>query len=63
MLGILDVQHNIVDGMTQADADLLQSIANQIAVALQNAGSYQRAQEEAEREALLNLITQKVKSA
>jgi GAF domain-containing protein/HAMP domain-containing protein len=63
VLGVLDVQHNVVNGLTRDDADLLQSIANQIAVALQNARSYQRAQEEAEREALLNLITQRVQSA
>ncbi len=36
VLGVLDVQHNIVNGLRQEDMDSLQSIANQIAVALQN---------------------------
>jgi PAS domain-containing protein len=39
-LGVLDVQHNVVDGLKREDVDALQSIANQIAVALQNARTY-----------------------
>ncbi len=40
VLGALDVQHNIVDGLTREDIDALQAIANQVAVAAQNAQSY-----------------------
>ena len=36
VLGVLDVQHNIADGLKGEDVDSLQTIANQIAVALQN---------------------------
>lgn len=36
VLGVLDVQHNIVDGLQREDIDALQAIANQVAVALQN---------------------------
>ncbi len=36
VIGVLDVQHDIVGGLQQQDADLIQSIANQVAIALQN---------------------------
>ncbi|HMV94927.1 MAG TPA: GAF domain-containing protein [Anaerolineales bacterium] len=39
VLGVLDIQHNIVDGLKREDVDSLQSIANQVAIALQNIGS------------------------
>jgi GAF domain-containing protein len=63
VLGVLDVQHNIVNGLQQADTDLIRSIADQVAVALQNARLYTAAQRQAEREALVNTIGQKIQNA
>jgi len=62
VLGVLDVQHNIINGLQQEDTDLLQSIANQIAVALRNARLYQETQQRAQNEALLRDINQKITS-
>jgi GAF domain-containing protein/HAMP domain-containing protein len=45
--GVLDVQHNITDGLSQDDVDSLQSIANQVAIALQNIRQYEEAQQSA----------------
>ncbi|MBE7530345.1 MAG: GAF domain-containing protein [Ardenticatenaceae bacterium] len=37
VLGVLDVQHNVAYGLNEESVALLQSIANQVAVAIQNA--------------------------
>lgn len=62
VLGVLDVQHNVRFILRQDDVDLLQSIANQVAIALQNAAVYKRTQQHAQREALINEIGQKIQS-
>ncbi len=63
VLGVLDVQQNIVDGLTKTDVDLIQLTANQVAIALQNAMAYAQAQQKAEREARVAALGQKIQQA
>ncbi|MGQ0600982.1 MAG: MHYT domain-containing protein [Anaerolineales bacterium] len=63
VLGVLDVQQNRVNGLAASDAELVQSLANQVAIALQNAQSFERTQRQAERQTLLNNISRKIQSA
>jgi GAF domain-containing protein/HAMP domain-containing protein len=44
VLGVLDVQHDLTNGLGQEDVDALQSIANQVAVAIQNINQYENTQ-------------------
>jgi PAS domain S-box-containing protein len=49
VLGVLDVQHDVTDGLGEEDVNALQSIANQVAVALQNARLFDQTREATER--------------
>jgi GAF domain-containing protein len=60
VLGVLDVQHNRVNGLTPEDVILLESLAGQVAISLQNARSYEQSRAQAELESLVNVIGQKI---
>jgi len=62
VLGALDVQQNRVDGLTQQDADLLATIANQAAIALRNARQFTKAERQADRQEQVNRIIQQIQS-
>jgi putative methionine-R-sulfoxide reductase with GAF domain len=63
VLGVLDVQHNIVNGLAQEDQQIVQSIANQVVIALQNTRAYEQAQQQAENETAINTISQRLQGA
>jgi GAF domain-containing protein len=63
VLGVLDVQHNVAGGLGESDAELLASIAGQVAVALQNTRLFAETRQKAEREARANLISQTIQRA
>lgn len=60
ILGVLDVQNDEVNSISQQDVNVLQSLASQIGVALRNAALYEEAQNEAELEQLINQIGQRI---
>jgi len=62
LLGILDVQAEQINAFSESDANILATLASQVAVSLQNARSFARIQSQAEREALLNTISQQIQS-
>ena len=63
LLGVLDVQSDRFEAFSQEDASIYTALASQIATALQNARSFEQAQQQAERESMLNTIGQKIQSA
>jgi len=63
VLGVMDVQHNITNGLEEQDAVLIQTIANQVGIAVQNAQAYTQAQKNAERENLIVVISQRIQAA
>jgi putative methionine-R-sulfoxide reductase with GAF domain len=63
VLGVLDVQENRKSGFSAQAVELLQAIANQTAIAVQNTRLYNMAQRKAEIETRASLISQRIQSA
>jgi putative methionine-R-sulfoxide reductase with GAF domain len=63
VLGVIDVQQNQVNGLSEADADLLRSIASQVAIAIRNARAFATAKMGIEREALLGQLSLRLQTA
>jgi PAS domain S-box-containing protein len=62
LLGVIDVQDEEVGRFSQEDINILTTLAAQVAISLQNARSYARAQRQAEREALINIISERIQA-
>ncbi|MEM7800046.1 MAG: GAF domain-containing protein, partial [Chloroflexota bacterium] len=62
VLGVIDVQENEVDRLQPEDADLVQSIARQVAVALRNAEQLDKIRRKADQESVINTIREKINS-
>ncbi|GAB4397462.1 MAG: hypothetical protein OHK0052_19780 [Anaerolineales bacterium] len=63
VLGVIDVQENVVSGLDKNDVDLLQAIAGQVAISYQNARAIEQSQQQAQYEALVNYIGQRIQRA
>ena len=62
VLGALDVQQNIVNGLTKVDLDLLQLISSQVAVAIRNARIYENVEKRIENERIISSIIDHIQS-
>lgn len=60
VLGVLDVQHNVVNAFQPTEIKLLESLANQVAIAIQNARAYEASRRKAQREAMVASIGQQI---
>lgn len=60
VLGVLDVQQNVVNALGEEDVALLQSLAGQVAISLQNARTFEESRAKAELESMVNAIGQKI---
>lgn len=63
VLGVLDVQHDAPSGFAGQDVELIQAIASQVAIAVQNARAYTQARKQAQREATIAAIGSRIQNA
>lgn len=62
VLGVLDIQNNQAGSLSQVDVDVIQSIANQVAIAIQNTQSFAATQDRMLQETLISDISQSIQS-
>lgn len=62
VLGVLDVQQDMVDGISQQDLDMLLLVSGQIAVALRNASLYESVKKRAEEERIISTVVDLLQS-
>jgi GAF domain-containing protein len=63
VLGVFDVQADTAGRFTEDDIRIQTTLAAQVSVAVQNARTFTQAQRQAERESMLNVISQKIQNA
>ncbi len=63
VLGVLDIQADRPERFNEEDVRIFSTLASQVAISLQNADLFASAQRRAEREALINAISQKIQNA
>lgn len=63
VLGVLDVQGNRVGGLSEEDKQILQSVADQVGIAVQNAQAYTQAQQQAHHQEVVSTIGQRIQRA
>jgi len=62
LIGVLDVQSEIIGRFTDVDVNIKTTLASQVAIAVQNARNFEQSKKQAEREAAVNVITQRIQS-
>ncbi|MFC1996347.1 GAF domain-containing protein [Chloroflexota bacterium] len=62
VLGVLDIQSDEVDRFHKEDISIMTTLSSQVAVALQNARTHTQTQKQAENEAMINLISQRIQN-
>jgi GAF domain-containing protein len=60
VLGVLDVQEDEKGALQEPDVEVMQTFANQVAVALRNARLFEASRQQAQQEAQINEITQRI---
>jgi len=63
LIGVFDIQSDVVGRFTDADINIQTALAAQLATSIQNVRSFERARTQAELEAQANAISQKIQRA